>query len=130
MREAKSLSAVISRQGATPFCGQSLGPMDERMSALARAMFSLLPGRPMWLVPTLVMSATVGLATAERRVSSPLWFMPISATSTWSSSEAESTVSGSPMRLLKLPAVACTPVARRERGGKHVLGRGLAHGPP
>ena len=67
----------------------------------------------MWLVPTLVMTASVGLQAAARRSISCGWFMPSSQTSTSASSGAESTVSGRPMRLLRLPVVAWTraPVA-------------------
>ena len=76
------------------------------ISPLARAMFSRLPKRPMWLVPTLVIAATRGRAAAARRSISWGWFMPISTTRTCASSGASSRVMGTPMRLLKLPAVA------------------------
>ena len=82
--------------------------MPARTSALARAMFWREPRLPMWLVPTLVMTATLGRAARLMRVSSPAWFMPISTTRSWASSGAAKMVRGTPMRLLKLPAVACT----------------------
>ena len=78
------------------------------ISPFARAMPSREPSRPMWLVPTLVMTATRGRAHSASRVISPAWFMPISTTSTSASMGASSSVRGTPMRLLKLPAVACT----------------------
>ena len=70
-------------------------------------MFSREPRSPIWLVPTLVMTASVGWQAAARRSISCGWFMPSSQTRTSESSGAESTVSGRPMRLLKLPTVAC-----------------------
>ncbi len=93
--------------------------MPETTSALARAMFSREPRSPMWLVPTLVITASVGAQQAAMRAISFGWFMPISHTSTSASSGAESTVRGRPMRLFKLPCVAWTrravamPVRRR-----------------
>ena len=111
MRGVKSPEERSASAGAT----SRAGAIPETTSALARAMFSRLPRSPMWLVPTLVTQARAGRQAAARRSISPAWFMPSSQTSTSAPSGAESTVSGRPIRLLRLPSVAwvrrCDPKA-------------------
>ena len=53
-----------------------------------------------------VTQASEGEHAPARREISPGWFMPSSQTTTSESSGAASSVSGMPMRLLRLPAVA------------------------
>ena len=102
MKGVKSPELVSARVRGSP----PRSRMPETISALARAMFSRLPSRPMWLVPTLVIAASAGWHAAARRSISWAWFMPSSQTTTSASSGVESTVRGPPMRLLRLPRVA------------------------
>lgn len=70
-----------------------------------------------------VITVIVGSAIARRRVISPGTFMPNSITATSAVSGNASSVSGTPTRLFRLPAVACTSsrLARTERVSSFVV---------
>jgi hypothetical protein len=78
----------------------------------------------------LLTSATVGCAMAASVAISPGWFMPSSTTRRGACAGARrrSSVSGTPMSLLKLPCVAKRRVAQpgAQDGRDHLRDRGLA----
>ena len=76
----------------------------------------------------LLTSAIVGAAICARRAISPAWFMPSSTTAARQPSRRRSSVSGTPMSLLKLPSVAnaASPTAGAEDRRDHLRHRRLA----
>ncbi len=98
-----------------------------RSSALAAAIASTEPSSSTWTGPTLVITATSGSAIAA---SSAIWPAPriaISSTRTSASGRASSTVSGSPISVLRFSRLAWTRPGKQGPGD--VLHRGLAHRP-
>ena len=77
-------------------------------SRLARATPSIPPTRSVWAPATDVTTPIVGAATPQSRAISPKPRMPISTTSTSTSSGAPRIVTGSPCSLLKLRSLAVT----------------------
>ena len=106
MNGVRSQADDITRVRATSPAAGPESRIWAQTSAFARAMFSRLPRMPMWEVPMVVTQASEGEHAPARREISPGWFMPSSQTTTSESSGAASSVSGMPMRLLRLPAVA------------------------
>ena len=82
-----------------------MGFNPSKISNLAFKIFSLLPKLPIWAVPTLVITATSGLAIFVKYEISPRWFIPISSTNTSLSSSSDKIVKGKPIWLFWLPIV-------------------------
>ncbi len=103
VRQVRLQLAGVTGTTAVPSVGSAAST-----SALAAAIASTEPSSSTWTGPTLVITATSGSAISA---SSAIWPAPriaISRTKTSVSSGASSTVSGSPISVLRFSRLACT----------------------
>ena len=121
MRRSEQIAwaASTSSTGSSPTTQRPPSVMLRNRSSFSSNTPSKEPSLSRWLSPTVVTTAISGRAIAESVEISPGSFEPISTTITSTSVGIESSVSGTPMRLLRLSGVACTarviPSAARVR---------------
>ena len=104
-------AAAISERTASSAFRKIVPPLAERKSyrlPLALLTPSKEPKPRIWAVPTLVIRPKSGAQTFTRRSMSSGWLAPISMTAISVSGVIESTESGTPISLFRLPTVAVT----------------------